>query len=203
MHYTFKTKDGLKEGFCTIGEHGGFVSFDNSAMKLYNNTNGTLVFDYNGEEVPFASVVKKSVKEVRDNIASGNNRTTPSDLLLAIICDGVENVRFSVEMPVPDMVFAGMAVCSDKEIHTECMIDLDDFDMPHQDYKIKLVPAKNSSGYGVACSRRYYTSDLFSLIKSGIVTINDSIDDGKTDEEHFREYFRKVTAKDWLDYRMD
>lgn len=143
------------------------------------------------------------MKEIKQKI-NNNERVTSDELMLAIICDGMNNVRFSVDMPVPDMVVPGLgiALCGDKTKKCVCGLVEEYLNMPHEDYKIRLEAVRELEDDVYTCRDRYYTSDFTSMLCNGLFDILDSIDDGKTAEEHVVEYFSKVTDKEYFDYKM-
>lgn len=205
MYFNFKTiNNGTIKAYVSFEGYrqDAGIMFDNGKSKtekLYNNENGDLSFRFNGEEIVIRKAETTNVETIRSRIESGE-WVTSSDLMLALICDGVENVRFLDELPVPDFVFPGtsIAVCSNQREKCVCKLELEYLFMPHEDYKLKLIAAEPS----FVCSGRYYTSDLLSLITRGQIQILDSIQDGKTAEEHLVEYFCKVTEPDRYQYKM-
>lgn len=209
MNYSFNTKNGVIKTFISFESYNDRVSIWDEAVKdwvdttFYNNINGDLCFKYRGEEIKFSSFHKTSMKEIKEQIKSGKS-INDDDLMLAIICDGMENVRIAMEMPVPDMVFPGtsIGICSGKKVKCTCKLQEEFNSMPHENYKLRIVADNDSDGYGITCSERMYTSSITGFMEVGIIEILDSIDDGKTAEEHVIDYFNKFSSKDSFEYKM-
>lgn len=161
--------------------------------RMFKNDSGKLVFDFRGEEVEVASAEVHSMAEIREMMDKGN--VICDDMMLAIIGDGMENVRFMTELDVPDMVMCGIGVCSGKKRYTECKLVPEFNRMPHGNYKLSLVAVEGSDGYGNTCKEQYYTSDMMGLIRKGFIKIGDSVADDKTAKQHFEEYIDKVLSK--------
>ncbi len=208
MNMTFNTKNGKVNAFVSFSSWNDMVLVRDSDTKeigcrLHNNPEGELVFNYKGQEVPFINAEKVSMKELKKRVESGKDIFS-NDISLAIICDGIENVRFKMEVAVPDCIVPsiGMAICGNKTVKTLCKLVKDNSSYVHDNYKLKFIAADDSEGYGCTCSKRMYTQDLVASIKRGAVEICDSIDDGKTADEHFREYYADITSKSTFDYKM-
>lgn len=210
MYYSYNTHNGEVLAFISFESYNDRVylrtqanpDYENTVV-LYNNKNGDLAFNYDGEEILFKDFIKTSMKEIKQKI-SNNEHVTSDELMLAIICDGMNNVRFGMDMPVPDVVVPGLgfAICGDKTKRCTCKPVEEYLGMPHEDYKIGLEAVREPEDNEYTCEDRYYTSDFTSMLCNGIFEILDSIDDGKTAEEHVVEYFSRVTDKDYFDYKM-
>ena len=207
MNYTFNTGDKKINTWISFESYNDSVSIYNeegkevAVAKLHNNTEGDLVFDHNGLEIPFRTFECVSMAEIKRMIEAGE-RVFESEFAQAIIHDGMHNVRFGVDMPVPDMIFPGtsIAIVGDKTQKCACKLVEEYLNMPHDKYKLKVEAVDENAAR--VCRDRYYMSDFLSLIKSGHIDILDSVDDGKTSMEHIMEYFHSVTDKDYFDYKM-
>lgn len=194
MYFYFKTSTGIiKTYICfegyfkaaeIIGDNQDFLS--SQIEPLYNNAAGDLAFRYCGEEVVVRKVETTNMDIVRSKMKSGEQFSSV-DLVMAIICDGVENVRFHVMPPACDNVEG--CVC---KLRPEYLA------MPHDGYMVKFVSVEPSSNY----VRFFYFDDLISMIRDGQIKILDSIQDGKTEEEHLVEYFCEVTSREGFPFKM-
>lgn len=205
MTYSFETKEGRIDAFIPFAYYNDNATVyqpgDRSyETKLYNNENGDLVFDYKGEEIHFKNFIKTSMKEIKQKIERQEHIGT-DDFIRAIICDGMHNVRFGVDIHVPDTVIPeiGVNVCGGNRKRCKCELVEEHPYLPHASYKIK-IKAVESEGYSY--SDDYYACDFKVLLCSGSYEVLESVDDGKTAEEHVIEYFRKITADDMFEFKM-
>lgn len=205
MYYSYNTSHGKIDTFISYSDYNNSVSIhfrDKSPMetKLLKDEAGVEYFKYKGEKIPFNSFIRHTMEELKQRYEN-NKDVSESEIMIAIICDGMDNVRFSADMPVPDMVIPELAfaICSNKTARCTCKLVEDYISMPHEKYKIKITVAEEDPNYGSTCSNRYYTSSFEGMLMNGTVEILDSIEDGKSTDEHINEYFKKVARKDRME----
>lgn len=207
MRYTFNTDKGSVNTWISFESYNDkVIIYDDRGneveeSKLHNNQAGDLVFMYAGQEIPFRTFECMSMDELDSRIKSGEH-IFEEEFVQAIIHDGMDNVRFAIEVPVADMFvpFMGVKVVGDKVQMCECKLVEEYLNMPHDKYKLKVQPVEGIEK-GL-CGKRYYVSAMISLIKEGYIKILNSVDDGKTPMEHIMEYFNSVTSKDYFNYKM-
>lgn len=205
MYYNFDTSNGnLRTWISMDSFNDNVVIYDNNGreveeVKLYNNADGDLSFKVNNEEILFKNFKAMSMAEFKSAIERGD-RVFGNEFVKAIIHDGMENVRFGLEMPVPDMIIPmmGIAMIGDKTVMCECKLVKEYLHMPHDNYKIKLEAVNNKN----VCRDRYYVSDFVDLIKSGHIQILDSVDDGVNPVDRIVAYFSEVTSSKYYNYKM-
>lgn len=193
-----KFNNGAKEitGFVHTDYHKGVSVYDEHGEEQFcpiEVGDHGVGFTYMGEKFSFSDAVKTSMADIKAKMEAGEFITS-NELMMAIICDGTDNVRFGMKVHKPCFVFPGssVAVCSDDMMETTCKLVNDSRDKPHHNYKLSFVAAEGSDGYGSTCRERYYVSDMCSIIKQGGIKILESINDGKTASEHFDEYFKDI-----------
>lgn len=178
-----------------FSDHGEGWSKD---IDLDVDADGNLFFMYDAQKVYLHDMKKICMSDLCHRIKKNTEHVTTEDFLVAMLCDGPWNTRFSVELPVPESIIPFMGICmvGDKTKKVPCKLKDSYNSEPHNGYKLEFEPAldglseQERESLPYLCTKRTYTSDIFSMIKSGIIDILDSVEDGKTQEEHIDEYFR-------------
>lgn len=166
------------------------------------NSDGKPYFEYKNKIYYIHDMEKYSMadlsKQIQDNLSKKSNKyITERDFILAMLYDGPWNTRFLVEMPVPDTIvpMLNIALIGDKTTRVPCKLRKQFNSEPHNGYKlafevdVDMLPSDVAEQEQYIATRRTYTSDIFSMIKSGDIEILPSIEDGKTAEQHIDEYF--------------
>lgn len=168
---------------------------------VYVNNSGNVCFNMDGEEVYLNNIKGRTMTELAEVINNKDSDTwlTSHDFINAMLIDGPWNTRFMVDMPVADEIIPmlGIAVTSDKTAKVKCRLKKDSFNSePHQGYKLHFemdtdgLTEEQLMSMPYVCSWRTYTDDIWSMIKSGMIEIVPSVDDGKSRKEHIDEYFK-------------
>lgn len=208
MYYKYNTHNGEVRAFISLDSFNDSVHIyagDNTeySTNLYNNKSGELAFNYEGEEILFKDFIKTSMSEIRQKIYD-KELVFSNELMQAIICDGIDNVRFRMDMRVPDMIIPemGIALCGEKKKACVCSLVEEYLHMPHESYKLSFMAVAEPKSEVVTCKEKMYADDFASMLCDGFYEILDSVDDGKTTDEHVMEYFAKVTSGEYYKYKM-
>lgn len=154
--------------------------------ELYYNEDGELAFRYYDKEILVRDARTSSMDVIRAKIKEGKP-LLPEELMLAIICDGVENVRFSDQLTVPEPDSHCMSSHPRKR-DCVCKLDLERLSMPHEICKIKLKPSEPVT----ACPERFYATDFVRRLREGRVKVLESLKDKRSANEHLADYFSAV-----------
>lgn len=200
MYYRYNTSKGQIRAYISL-DADGYVTWIDPVTTytveafLYNDEEGELVFDGPDGPIRFRDAIKTSMEEIKDNIENGKNDFCESDLLTAIICDGLNNIRIVV--PHERLIFMDDSKCeghlnNNGDVMVPSHVYPEPMSMPHKSDKIILKPALGSIGDGIYNGKKEYTCNIYTSIGARVWRIEPSIDDGKTADEHFMEYFRAV-----------
>lgn len=143
-------------------------TFDEQECLIQNDKQGKF-FIWNNNKIYLDNFKKISIQSIKDKLAK-DEWITESELLQAILTEGVENVHFEIPMMKVDGRFMGLCVGDpNKNIATVCHIEEEFNRMVSDAYKVKLVP----DNYDGTTPKRedYYTSDLVSALRSGYIKI--------------------------------
>ena len=141
---------------------------DTKTQKSYDRTiredkNGRF-FTWNRNKIYLNDWIKISMKELKEKIEK-DEWITSDDLCQAIMTDGIENVRFIVQLNTTWGLFLNGNEFKD----TLCKVEERWNREIKQNYKIVLVPEKPDDSVTSSCD--YYTMDFVSLIKEGVIKI--------------------------------
>lgn len=142
----------------------------NSSYKrgIRTDDNGRF-FTWNKKKFYLDDFKKIHINQIKEKI---NKKEWFSDdeLCQAIICTGVDNVKFNVPMSVVDFSVMGLTLANpSKTITKKCHIVESFGKMVHDGYKLDLY-VDNYDGSTVR-HESYYTLDLVGLLRSGHITI--------------------------------
>ena len=120
-------------------------------------------FTWNKQKIYINDWIRMTMAELRDNLHNEDYWMVSDDLCIAIATDGPENVR----LEVPNKL-----LCLNKDGMSICHIDETEYNRKVlQNYKLNLMYEGKDGDRRVI---DFYTSDLFSMIRSGLITIRDS-----------------------------
>jgi len=120
-------------------------------------------FTWNKQKIYVNDWIRMTMAELRDNLHNDDYWMVSDDLCIAIATDGPENVRLAVPNKLLYLDGDDVSICHIEEEFNRKVL---------QNYKLNLV---FEDEYGDRRVRDFYTSDLFSMIRSGLITIEDSV----------------------------
>lgn len=146
---------------------------DNKTKKSYNRTiredEGGKFFTWNKNKIYLDKWIKTTMKELKSKIER-KEWCTSDELCQAILTDGVDNVRFIVPLNIVSMRVFGISLADgDKFKDTLCKIKEEYLHEVIRNYKLTLIPVESAED--IVSRREFYTSDMLSLIQSGLIKI--------------------------------
>ena len=146
---------------------------DNKTKKTYERTiredEGGKFFTWNKNKIYLDNWIRITMKELKDKIDS-KEWCTSDELCQAILTDGVDNVRFIVPLNTISMRVLGLPLADgDNFKDVLCKIKEDYLHEVKNNYKLQLVSVEPTED--TVSRREFYTGDMLSLIKSGLIKI--------------------------------
>lgn len=146
---------------------------DNKTKKSYERTiredDGGKFFTWNRNKIYLDKWIKTSMNELKEKIER-KEWCTSDELCQAILTDGVDNVRFIVPLNTVSMRVFGIPLADgDKFKDTLCKIKEDYLHEVIRNYKVTVIPVESAED--IVSRREFYTSDMLSLIQSGLIKI--------------------------------
>lgn len=123
-------------------------------------------FTWNKTKIYLDNYVKSSMEELNNRILNGEFITS-DELCVAILSDGIDNVRFDVPFNITTCLNTFTKGRETKRVL--CKIEERWNREVKQNYKIILVPVKEDNT--ITSYKDFYTGDLLSLLKDGLVNI--------------------------------
>lgn len=215
MHVKFNMDGSVVEGWLMMASHRQDISFSNETsddgVEQYHTVTwddtGFAKFIYKGREMYVHDMCKLSMAELASRVSSNtetddeseSRQISSTDLATGILSDGFENVRFLIPLRIPSVAKVGNKVSVKAGEIVECVCKLKrGFNVePHECYRLCFEVESDKSLEGlITCTDVEFDykpkmSDVLDGIKSGRVKILESVDDGKTPEQHIDEYFAK------------
>lgn len=121
-------------------------------------------FTWNKQKIYVNNWIRMSMSELKNHIEKNDIHLMSDDLCIGIMTDKPENVRLRVP--------SNLLMCNNSKDTVICHIEEGFNREVSHNYKLRLVHIMDN---GVKRYHDTYTSDLFSLIRSNIVTIEDSV----------------------------
>lgn len=146
---------------------------DNKTKKSYERTiredDGGKFFTWNRNKIYLDKWIKTSMNELKSKIER-KEWCTSDELCQAMLTDGVDNVRFIVPLNTVSMRVFGIPLADgDKFKDTICKIKEDYLHEVIRNYKVTVIPVESAED--IVSRREFYTSDMLSLIQSGLIKI--------------------------------
>lgn len=146
---------------------------DNKTNKDYERTiredDGGKFFTWNKNKIYLDSWIRISMQEVKTKIEN-KEWCTSDELCQAILAEGIDNVRCIVPLNIVTASVFGISVADGNTFkETLCKIKEDYLHEIKRNYKICFVPVETDAS--IIGSKDFYTTDLISLIRVGIVKI--------------------------------
>lgn len=147
------------------GRDGGVYS------EKYNDTNKIedIRIEYKGHTINFMDFNKLSMGDIQSMIELGKE-ITDSDLALAIICEGVSNIRFHGPMYEPDVFIGRFAICFNPTIHDIDISLTNDWNI-HRLYGVELVKSEDNNLDLMISPLNLSIDELISRLVDGEYTI--------------------------------
>lgn len=152
----------------TVSVDSGKKSFTRS---LKEDENGEF-FTWNKHKIYTKDFIRMTMDELRDNLVHGKYSVNSDDLCIAIDTDGPRNVQLAI----PNNLLYGNP---EDELLTICNVEEAFNRKVLQNYKLRVsfIDRYDDKRY-----RDFYTSDLFSMIQSGVVLIKDSLNNEENED---------------------
>lgn len=208
MHVKFDVDGSVATGWLMMSSHRQDISFNDEkspdGVDEYHvvtwDEDGSAKFTYKDREVFVHDMHKFSMAELAERVNAQSDegvKISSTDLAIAILCDGFENVRFGLSLYLPKVkgIPNGVNVMTGEIIDTVCKLRRDFNREPHECYKLCFeidtdrLPEGWAKGVKLECTCNMEMSDVVDQIKSGEIKILDSVMDSKTPEQHIDEYF--------------
>ena len=140
--------------------------------KTIQEDEGGRFFTWDKEKIYLEDWIRVSMSEFKKKFENGDWLTS-DDLCRSIKTDGAGNVRFKVPMNIIQVSIPGIIQVTNGECKTVLCTIIEDWNRKIFDgYKLRLVPVEDEE---VESYHDFYTADFFSMIKAGVVTIEDTV----------------------------
>lgn len=140
--------------------------------------------------------IDRLVKRIEDGVAKQDRWAVFEDEILATFLKENDKVGIIYNAPVIDtyMPMMGLVMYGDKTTPTLCVLSEKEYKKSSWSYKVTLKP-ENIEACKRIISQNFYTSDLWSMIMSGIIKIV-NIDKYKKEREVVREKYKNANKKE-------
>ncbi|MFF2531281.1 hypothetical protein ACFVS2_20475 [Brevibacillus sp. NPDC058079] len=137
----------------------------NATKRVHTDQQGKRYFVWNSTRMYLEFLKDYTMKKIKDMIEKGEH-VTDKELVLAIINDGIENVRFIVPcFKRSGADIFGFGIFTSETEDVLCKVSEHRYKVKDQ-YKLTLVPENPNP---MVSSRDFYTMDFMGLLRAGII----------------------------------